>query len=101
MRRPPSRPEPSNIDQEVVQRSSPLSINLPPRCLRREVAAAYVGVSPALFNEMVRDGRMPQPKLINARTVWDRFKIDVAFDDLPERFGSRSSSDGRAIDFAV
>jgi hypothetical protein len=30
-------------------------------------AAAYIGVSPTLFDEMVRDGRMPKPTRINAQ----------------------------------
>ena len=34
-------------------------------------AAAYIGVSPALFDDLVEDGRMPKPARINARTVWD------------------------------
>ena len=37
----------------------------------------------SLFDEMVRDGRMPKPKRINARTVWDRLKLDEAFAALP------------------
>jgi hypothetical protein len=32
---------------------------------------------------MVADGRMPKPKRINARTVWDVRKLDIAFDALP------------------
>jgi hypothetical protein len=32
---------------------------------------------------MVKDGRMPQPKRINARTVWDKRRLDDAFDALP------------------
>jgi len=40
-----------------------------PRGLRREDAAYYVGVSPAMFDEMVKDGRMPQPKKVNKRTI--------------------------------
>jgi hypothetical protein len=34
---------------------------------------------------MVKDGRMPGPKLINSRTVWDRFALDRAFEALPDR----------------
>jgi predicted DNA-binding transcriptional regulator AlpA len=49
-----------------------LPTSLPPRGLRREEAAAYIGVSPSTFDKMVADGRMPIPKRINARTVWDR-----------------------------
>lgn len=56
--------------------------SLPPRGLRREEAAAYIGVSPTLFDEMVSDGRMPKPKRINARTVWDIRRLDLAFDAI-------------------
>jgi hypothetical protein len=34
---------------------------------------------------MVRDGRMPGPKLINTRTIWDRLALDRAFEALPDR----------------
>jgi predicted DNA-binding transcriptional regulator AlpA len=47
-------------------------------------AAVYVGVSPSLFDAMVKDGRMPQPKRINSRTVWDRRRLDDAFEALPD-----------------
>lgn len=53
--------------------------------LRRDQAAAYVGVSATLFDQMVADGRMPQPKMINSCVVWDRAALDVAFDALPNR----------------
>ena len=47
-----------------------LPASLPPRGLSREQAAAYVGISPSLFDTLVQDGRMPAPKRINSRTVW-------------------------------
>jgi len=56
-----------------------------PRGLRREDAAYYVGVSPATFDEMVKDRRMPQPKKVGKRTIWDRRQLDVSFEDLPDR----------------
>jgi predicted DNA-binding transcriptional regulator AlpA len=46
------------------------------------MVAQYIGVSPSLFDQLVKDGRMPQPIRINARTVWDRKKIDQAFEAL-------------------
>ena len=58
--------------------------SLPPRGLSRVEAAQYIGVSPSLFDQMVADGRMPQPKQINARRVWDRKKLDEAFEALPD-----------------
>lgn len=58
--------------------------SLAPRGLSRVQAAAYIGVSPTLFDEMVRDGRMPIPVRINKRTVWDRVKLDAAFAALSD-----------------
>ena len=55
-----------------------------PRGLSRTHAASYIGVSASLFDAMVKDGRMPQPKRINARTVWDKRQLDDAFDALPD-----------------
>lgn len=56
-----------------------------PRGLKREDAATYVGVSARLFDEMVSDGRMPKPKCVNARRIWDRHALDAAFSDLPDK----------------
>ncbi len=50
--------------------------NLPPRGLSRVQAAEYVGVGVTKFDELVGDGRMPRPKRIDGRTVWDRTKLD-------------------------
>jgi hypothetical protein len=38
-----------------------------------------------LFDVMVADGRMPPPKQINARLVWDLRELDDAFDALPHK----------------
>ena len=54
-----------------------------PRGLRHEQAAHYVGMKLTKFNEMVTDGRMPKPKHVDGCTVWDRFSLDMAFDELP------------------
>ena len=64
-------------------KANPLPGSLPPRGLSRVQAAAYVGVSPSLYDEMVVDGRMPPAKRINARKVWDRVQLDEAFAALP------------------
>jgi hypothetical protein len=37
-----------------------------------------------LFDILVKDGRMPGPKRINSRVVWDRLKLDVAFEALDD-----------------
>jgi predicted DNA-binding transcriptional regulator AlpA len=56
-----------------------------PRGMSRIESAYYVGVSPSLFDEMVNDGRMPGPKRINTRVVWDRFALDAAFEAVPDK----------------
>jgi predicted DNA-binding transcriptional regulator AlpA len=57
----------------------------PPRGMRRETAARYVGVSTTKFDEMVADGRMPKPKRVDKAVIWDRIQLDAAFSDLPEK----------------
>jgi hypothetical protein len=57
---------------------------IPRRGLSRLGAAAYIGVSPGKFDELVRDGRMPAPKRIDGRKVWDIQNLDLAFDALPD-----------------
>lgn len=61
------------------------------RGLSRAQAAAYIGVSPSLFDKLVDDGRMPLAKRINSRTIWDRLALDKAFDRLP---GGSCEDDG-------
>ena len=58
---------------------------LEPRGLCLSDAAAYFGISPSLFSKLVEDGRAPLPKSINKRMVWDRRRLDEAFELLPER----------------
>ena len=52
--------------------------------MSREEAARYVGVGITKFDQMVEDGRMPRPKRIDGRVVWDRLQLEAAFTDLPE-----------------
>jgi predicted DNA-binding transcriptional regulator AlpA len=61
-----------------------IDVPLGVRCLSREESARYIGVSPSLFDQLVKDGRMPKPWRINTRTVWDRRKIDAALDRLDD-----------------
>ena len=64
-----------------------------PRGLSREEAAGYIGVSPSLLDQMVADGRMPQPKAINSRIVWDRRELDPAFAAIPNRDQQPTNAD--------
>jgi predicted DNA-binding transcriptional regulator AlpA len=56
---------------------------VPRRDLSRTEAAIYVGVSTTKFDQMTVDGRMPKPRRIDARRVWDIRALDQAFDSLP------------------
>jgi hypothetical protein len=63
---------------------SVLPPSIPPRGLSRLQAAEYIGVGATKFDEMVEDGRMPKPKRIDGRTVWDRVLLDEAFEALDD-----------------
>lgn len=62
----------------------PDSLSYAPRGLNRDEAARYVGVGATKFDEMVSDGRMPRPKRVDGRVIWDRLRIEAAFSDLPD-----------------
>lgn len=72
---------------EHVKPRDVLPSSLPPRGLSRVCAAAYIGVSPTKFDEMVADRLMPKAIRIGGRKVWDRRKLDEAFDALDEDDG--------------
>lgn len=69
------------------------AFSYPPRGLSREEASRYVGVGTTKFDEMVKAGRMPKPKRIDSRLVWDRIALDIAFADIPDD-GHRNFFDG-------
>jgi excisionase family DNA binding protein len=54
------------------------------RGLSLEQAADYIGVGKTKFLDMVQDRRMPKPKRMDGRVVWDRAKLDEAFAALPD-----------------
>lgn len=78
-----------------------LPLSLPPRGLSRVESAAYIGVSPSLFDLMVKDRRMPPAKRINARVVWDRLRLDAAFAALPDENGDADGQPDQWGTFAV
>lgn len=71
----------------MVLKADPLSY--PPRGLNREEAARWVGLGTSKFDELVAAGRLPKPKRIDGRVVWDRLKVDAAFSELGEDEGNR------------
>jgi predicted DNA-binding transcriptional regulator AlpA len=81
----------ANIAGSKSSRSTALSHirPIPRRGLSRVESAIYVGVSPTLFDQMVKDGRMPIPKRINGRVVWDLLALDEAFEAMPDEHGRK------------
>lgn len=78
----------------MVQKiASRLPLSLAPRGLSRVQSVQYIGVGVTKFDEMVADGRMPRPKRIDGRLVWDRIKLDEAFDALDDDFGPKNEWD--------
>ncbi len=68
----------------MAPRSALADVGIAPRLLTREQAAAYVSVSPNTFDEMVKAGRMPRPRLLSRRRrAWDVRALDAAIDRLP------------------
>ncbi len=51
------------------------------------------------WDGLVADGSMPQPKMVGSRTIWDRHRVDLAFDALPDR-EPQNASDKREIALA-
>jgi predicted DNA-binding transcriptional regulator AlpA len=68
--------------------------SLAPRGLSRVQAAEYIGVGVTKFDEMVGDRRMPKPKRIDGRNVWDRIQLDEAFAALDDGVGRKNEWDG-------
>ena len=77
-----------------MARQIALPPTLAPRLISREASAAYVNVSPTMFDEMVQNGRMPHPKRLGKhRHAWDVRELDAAVDQLPREGDLFQSAD--------
>jgi predicted DNA-binding transcriptional regulator AlpA len=61
----------------------PLPPTLVPRGLSRDEAAAYLGIGPTLFDDLVKEGRMPPARRLKGAVRWDRLALDQAFEKMP------------------
>lgn len=59
-------------------------ISYPPRGLSKVEACRYLGIGSTLFDQLIAEGKLPKPKRIASRVIWDRIALDVAFNDMPE-----------------
>ena len=93
----PADENPDGLDRQAPPTAAPLKPRrssalstvrpIPRRGLSRGDAAMYLGISASKFDEVVRDGRMPRPRVIDCRKVWDVYELDMAFDELPREDG--------------
>lgn len=59
-------------------------VQTPPAILRREAAAAYMGISVSLFEALVRRGKFPAARLISDSTTgWLRTELEACAHALP------------------
>jgi len=58
-------------------------------------AAAAIGVSAGKFRMLVREGRMPRPRRIDGRTIWDVDELREAFKAFPHE-GEHDGTDSWA-----
>jgi len=54
-----------------------------PLGLSQNEAAEYIGVGKTTFGEMVVDGRMPHPRIVGRRRVFDSEEVRLALKNLP------------------
>ena len=57
------------------------------RGLDENEAAVYLSLSPSFFRKLVTAGRMPRPRLVGERRIWDVEELDLAFKALPREGG--------------
>ena len=59
-------------------------IAYPPRLLRVQSAARYLGLGVRTFLRLVAEGKLPRPRRIGGGVAWDRYKLDAFVDDSDE-----------------
>jgi len=57
------------------------------RGLSEAEAAGYLSLSSSYFRQIVLAGRMPRPRIIGTRRVWDIDELDDAFRAMPREGG--------------
>lgn len=75
-----------------ARKPSALPPSLPPRLVPLDAAADYIGISSGKFNELVKDGRAPQPRRIDRRKAWDVRELDRFVDSLPRDGGGANDA---------
>jgi predicted DNA-binding transcriptional regulator AlpA len=63
----------------VTVGTSPRDLSLPRYALRRDEAAASLAISPRLFDEWIRQGKMPSGHKIGGVVLWDTQEVREAW----------------------
>jgi len=42
-------------------------------------------MSPSKFDQLIKDGRLPPPKMIDGVLLWDHYRLDAAVELFPDR----------------
>lgn len=56
-----------------------------PFAVEIRAAAALIGIGEGTFRDMVADGRMPEPRPIGSRVLWDTEEVRAAWRAIPKR----------------
>ncbi len=57
------------------------------RGLDESESAVYLSLSPSFFRQLVSEKRMPRPRIVGGRRIWDVEELDLAFKALPREGG--------------
>jgi hypothetical protein len=57
------------------------------RGLDENEAAIYLSLSPSFFRKLVGQRKMPRPRVVGERRIWDVEELDLAFKALPREGG--------------
>ncbi|MDQ0996936.1 putative DNA-binding transcriptional regulator AlpA [Phyllobacterium ifriqiyense] len=77
-----------------TQRNEVLPSSLPPFGVSRVKAAALIDISESHFDKLVMAGKMPQPRMVQGRLIWDVMEVAEAFRALPHREGDLDLQSG-------
>lgn len=77
----PGTPAPGSL-RGLWWRLQRLPPGLPPRCLSRAQAAAYLGIGDDIFGQLIAQNLFPPPLAFKRRRVWDRVALDRCLDWL-------------------
>jgi predicted DNA-binding transcriptional regulator AlpA len=68
--------------------------SLPPVGISREQAAAFIGIGESLFDRLVAARKMPEPRMVGGRLIWDVAEVATAFRAIPHRSEPITPLDG-------